>query len=87
MLEQRANPSSRYFGDKDVEGMFAVLGPLHDQLAKVSPSPIPLGQPMLIMNREPKHSERYLLLNLLGGICRKLSIGATFIGRLARMVI
>lgn len=37
MLEQRAN-FSRYFGDKDIEGMFATLGPLHDLLAKVSRS-------------------------------------------------
>ena len=67
--------------------MFATLGPLHDLLAKVICSSIPLGQPSLIMNREPKHSERYLLLNHLGEICRKLSIGATFIARPVRMVI
>ena len=42
MLEQRAD-FSRYFGDKDIEGMFATLGPLHDLLSKVSCSPIPLG--------------------------------------------
>ena len=84
MLEQRAN-SFRYFGDKDIEGMFATLGPLHDLLGKVSSSSILIGQPSLIMNRGPKHFERYLLLNLLGGICKKLSIGATSIARPARM--
>ena len=35
MDEQRADPP-RYFGDKDIEGMFATLGPLHDLLARVS---------------------------------------------------
>lgn len=84
MLEQRAN-SFRYFGDKDIEGMFATLGPLHDLLAKVSCSSTLLGQSSLIMNREPKHFARYLLLNLSGGTCKKLSIGATFIARPARM--
>ena len=86
MLEQSAN-SFRYFGDKDIEGMFATLGPLHDLLAKVSCSSTLLGQPSLIMNREPKHFERYHLVNLLGGICKKLSIGATFIARPVRMAI
>ena len=85
MLERCAN-FLRYFGDKDIEGMFATLGPLHDLLAKVSCFPILLNHVSLTRNREQKHSERYLLLNLLGGICKKLSIGATFIDRPARMV-
>lgn len=67
--------------------MFATLGPLHDLLAKVSRSSMPLAQPLLIINRERKHSEKYPLLNPLGVICSKLSIGAVFTARLARMVI
>ena len=86
MLEQCAN-WSRYFGDKDIEGMFATLGPLHDLLANVSSCSTLLSQLFLTMNREQKHFEKYPLLNLLDGICRKLSIGATFTARLARMVI
>ena len=77
----------RYFGDKDIEGMFATLQPLHDLLARVSHSSIPPSQPSLIVNREPRHFERYLFPKLSGGICRKLSIGATSIARAARMVI
>lgn len=42
--EQRAN-FPRYFGDKDIEGMFATLGPLHDLLSKVSYSSNSCSQP------------------------------------------
>lgn len=42
MLRGHEANSSRYFGDKDIEGMFATLGPLHDQLSEVSCSSIPL---------------------------------------------
>ena len=86
ILEQHAN-LSRYFGDKDIEGMFATLGPLHDLLAKVSCCSFPLGYLLLTMNRERKHSEKYLSPSLLAEICRKLNIGATSIARPVRMVI
>ena len=54
ILEQRTN-SSRWFGDKDLEGMFATLTPLHDLLAKVSCSSIRLGQSSLILYRDLRH--------------------------------
>ena len=86
ILEQHAN-YSRYFGDKDIEGMFATLGPLHDLLANVSSSSAPLSHLFLTVSRERKHFEKYPLLNLLGGTWGTLSTGATFTARLAKMVI
>ena len=67
MIEQRANPP-RYFGDKDIEGMFATLGPLHDLLAKVSCFLIPYDHLSLTINRERRHFERYLSPNHSGEI-------------------
>ena len=67
--------------------MFATLGPLHDLLARVSIFPVRFSHLLLTVKRERKLCERYRLLNPLGGICRKLSIGATSIARPVRMVI
>lgn len=40
---------ARYFGDHDIDGMFATLTPLHDDLGRVSTSTYRMSDSILIL--------------------------------------
>lgn len=73
---------ARYFGDHDIDGMFATLTPLHDDLGRVSTYPHRMSGSMLILQRDPRRSEKYLLFNHLAATFKRLSIGAISIVKL-----
>ena len=71
----------RYFGDHNIEGMFATLAPLHDLLKQVSIKSLTDLFPSANPDRARSHSEKYLSRKLLVEILKKLLIGATRIVR------